>query len=200
MVGHVFDAECTRARRRTRIGAIGYARIGSLRGPKDVHAGPVPVVVDGLRQPVAVGIKHLADVREAVPLRRILQMQDREIVADHVGMQRVIGDESIVEIGFTVAHCWSQNRRVTARIQYVPTREIERKTQAERTAGAHFGDALAHLFRRQQVEAAELIVATEVAPRRARWAVLPARFSFAHRLPPWFRSIVSQCFILRATH
>jgi hypothetical protein len=38
-----------------------------------------------------------------------------------------------------------------------------------------------------------LIVATEVAPRRARWTVLPARFSFAHRLPPWFRSIVSQC-------
>ena len=42
-------------------------------GPDEVDAGAVAVVVDGFFDPVAVGIELPANVRERVPLGRVLQ-------------------------------------------------------------------------------------------------------------------------------
>src|SRR5882672_10002864 len=63
---------------------------------------------------------------------------------------------------------------MAARIEHVAARQVEWKTEAERATLAHLGSTLPHLLGGQQVEPAELIVGTEVAPCRARRALLPA--------------------------
>ena len=54
-------------------------------GPDQSSPGAVAVVVDRLGLAVAVGIEQLADMGEAVPLGRVLGVQDDEVVADDVG-------------------------------------------------------------------------------------------------------------------
>ena len=54
-------------------------------GPTTSRSGAVAVVVDRLGLAIAVGIEQLADMGEAVPLGRVLAVQDDEIVADDVG-------------------------------------------------------------------------------------------------------------------
>src|SRR5882672_11147376 len=63
---------------------------------------------------------------------------------------------------------------MAARIEHVAARQVEWKTEAERATLAHLGSTLSHLLGGQQVEPAELIVGTEVAPGRTRRALLPA--------------------------
>ena len=65
---HVLQAEVVRE------GAVvaAVARGVGLRSD-EVHAGAVAVVIDGLLDAVAVGVELGADVRERVPLRRVLQ-------------------------------------------------------------------------------------------------------------------------------
>jgi len=46
--------------------------------------GPVAVVVDALGQAVAVGVEQRADMRQRIPLRRVLQAHLDDVVAEHV--------------------------------------------------------------------------------------------------------------------
>ena len=53
-------------------------------GSDEVDPGAVPVVVDRLLDPVAVGVELGADVGERVPLRRVLQRERHHVVGPHV--------------------------------------------------------------------------------------------------------------------
>src|SRR5204863_469602 len=59
------------------------ARVG-LRSD-EIDAAAVPVVVDGLVDPVAVGVELGADVRERIPLRRVLQGEGHLVVVSADG-------------------------------------------------------------------------------------------------------------------
>ena len=77
--GHVLEAEVVRE---AEVPAA-VARGVGLR-PDEVDPGAVPVVVDGLVDPVAVGVELGTDVRERVPLRRVLQRQGHHVVGPDV--------------------------------------------------------------------------------------------------------------------
>ena len=175
-LGHVLDAERACLRRRTRVARLRHAGVGGVARADHVFAGTKAVVVDRLGHAVGIGVEHLADVREAVPLGRILQVHHDEVVAEHVGLQHVVAEQAVVHVRPPVAQRRPQHRRVAARIQHVAAGIVERQAEAKRQAFAHFGDTLLHLLRRQQIDAAALVVCTEVAPVRAGGALLPARF------------------------
>jgi hypothetical protein len=103
-LGHVLDAERDGARGRAAVAPRRHAGVGRVGGREDVAAGAVAVVVDRFGDTVAVGVEQLADVGEAVPLRRVLQVHHHQVVADHVGVQRVVGDEPVVHVRLAVAH------------------------------------------------------------------------------------------------
>ena len=84
VVGHVLQAEVVREA--AVVAAV--ARGVGLRSD-EVDAGAVPVVIDGLLDPVAVGVELGADVRERVPLRRVLQRERHHVVGPHVDVARV---------------------------------------------------------------------------------------------------------------
>ena len=73
--GHVFDTERA-GKRQVRADAIAImvvAVVAVFERPADVGSGAIAVVVDHLRHPIAVGIEARADVRQRIPLRRVLQ-------------------------------------------------------------------------------------------------------------------------------
>jgi len=55
----------------------------------------------------------------------------------------------------------------------LPAGQVERQAEAEGNAFLHFGDAFEHFLRRDEIEPAELIVVTPIAPGRAFRTVLP---------------------------
>ena len=145
-----------------------------------VVAGAVPVVVDRLLDPVAVGVELGSDVGERVPLRRVLQREGHHVVRPHVHvlgvaelLHRAHGD--VVEgVGIAV-HVLGrrEDRRVAPLVQGGPAGIVERQAQAEADAGLDLSHALEHLLGSEQVDAAELVVVAPIAPRRAWWALLP---------------------------
>jgi hypothetical protein len=161
---------------------IAPASSGSV-GPRDVLAGAVAVVEHRLRLAVAVGVEQLADVRQAVPLRRVLQVQDHRVVIDDVGGFRVVALHDVDHVRAAVAQRRAQDRRMAPRVEQVAARIIQRQAQAEHQAFLHFGDALLHLLRCQQVQPSELIVRSEVPPGRALGPVFPA-CRCSHYSPP----------------
>ncbi len=99
MRGHVLNAEA-RARGKCCLVPVS-TRVAGLGRADDLRAGAKPVVIDPLRDPVAVRVKQPADMGEAVPLRGILQMQDREVVVEDVGAVAI--GERAIEVGPAVA-------------------------------------------------------------------------------------------------
>ena len=162
--GHVLDAQLDCVGSGLMLARPRVARVGAVGRPHDVLAGPIAVVVDRFRYAVAVGVEHRTHVREAVPLRRILQVHDHEVIADHVTLRLVIGEEPVVHVGPAVAQRRADHRRMAARVKHIAPGEVERQAQAERTALANLGNALAHLFRRQQIDLSPLVVGAEIAP------------------------------------
>ena len=152
---------------------VDRAGVGRVDGPDDVLARAVAVVVHGLGHAVAVGVEQLADMRQAVPLGRVLQVQDHRVVVDDVGQARVVEAELIVHVRPAVAQRGSQHRRVAPRVEHVAAGIVERQAQAERKAFADFRDALLDLVRRKQVEAPELVVRPEIPPGGAFRPPLP---------------------------
>ena len=111
---HVVDRQ--RGRAEMPAGALDHLPVAVLDRPGDVLAGAIAVVEDDLRLAVAVGVEQLPDMREAVPLRRILQRQQHLIVADHVEQLRVVAAERIGHVRHAVALGRHQLRRVAARV------------------------------------------------------------------------------------
>jgi hypothetical protein len=159
-----------------RVRCAGFALgtgVAGIGGTDNVLAGAVAVVEDRLRLAVAVGVEQRADVGEAVPLGRILQVHDGEVVVHHVGEVGIVSGEGVIEVGLVAAHGRAQQRRMAARVEHVAARVVERQAEAEAQSLAHLGDALSHFGGRDQVHAAELIVGAEVAPVRPVRPALP---------------------------
>ena len=150
----------------------------------DVAAGAIAVVEHVLGAAVAIGVEHLADMREAVPLRRVLQRQEHLVVADDVGGGGIVAAQRVVHVGLVAAHGGLQHRRMAARREDGAARIVERQRQAERLADLHLGDALQDLLRRQEIEPAAFIVGAEIAPGRAGGAVGPAWIVCHDEFPP----------------
>ena len=166
---HVLDAQgAGAAGRLARPGR--HAGVLDVAGPDNMFAAAEPVVEHPLPPPVAIRVEQAADMGEAVPLGRILQIHHGEVVAEHVGMARraVVADE----VRHAVAQRRPQHRREAARVEVVAARQIERQAQAEILPGLHLRDPLQHLLRRDVIHPATLVVGPELAPIGARWAVL----------------------------
>src|SRR5262249_17455112 len=69
----------------------------SLFRRKDISLCDIAVVKAQLRLSVAVDIELVADVGEAVPLRRVLRAKGHRIIAAHVGEMRALVAEAVVE-------------------------------------------------------------------------------------------------------
>ena len=166
---HVLDAELVG------VGEVA-APVAAGVGLRADHVGArlEAVVVERLGHAVAVGVEHAADMGQRVPLRRVLQRQDHAIVAGHVHEQRVDAVGQEVEAPAILVAGRREHRGQAARVQHIAAREVEREAQAERYSFLHLGNALDHLLRRDQVEAAELIVVAPVAPGRSFRAMFPA--------------------------
>src|SRR2546430_8766946 len=132
---------------------------------------------------VAVGIETAADMRERIPLRRVLQREEHEVVADDVGEVRVFRREGKAEVLLAPAERGGQSRRRPAGIERAAAGIVERQRQAESNAFPHLGDALQHLLARHQVHAAALVIGAELAPIGARRSLLPTRFHKTWSVP-----------------
>ncbi len=95
VLGKVLDAE--RARLRSFVLRPGLACCVLRRGPH-VRAGAKAVVEHDLALAVAIGIETAADMRKRVPLRRVLQREEHQVVADDVGEVRILRRQRETEI------------------------------------------------------------------------------------------------------
>jgi hypothetical protein len=87
-LGHALDAQrLARARCSSIAAGRRHAGIGAVQRAEDVDLRAVAVVVARLGHAVAVGVEQLAHVREAVPLRGVLQVHQHQVVADHVAVR-----------------------------------------------------------------------------------------------------------------
>ena len=171
---HVFDAEGMHRRRRLRrhvADRTGVVRVGRTG---DFLAAAEAVIKHRLRLAVAIRIEQLAHVRQAIPLRRVLQVQDHGIVIDDIGRLRVVPLHDVDHVRPSVAQRRPQDRRMAARVEQVAAGVIQRQAQAEHLAFLDLGDALFHFLRRQQVQSSELVIRPEVAPGRTLGPVFPA--------------------------
>ena len=151
---------------------------GLLGRGHDVFARTVAVVEHDLGLAIAVRVIAAADVRKGVPLRRVLQRHQHDVVAHHVGQIGIVGCERIAEVLRSlvlarVPQGGRKPRRIAPWIKRGAARVIERQRQAEAQTLLHFGDALQHFLARHQVHAAALIVRSELAPIRSCRPLLP---------------------------
>ena len=119
------------------------AGVGRPARPDDLRAGAKAVVEHSLRNSVAVRVEQPADVTQAVPLRRILQIDDGQIVVDNVGASGPLRRNN--EIRPPVAHRRPQQRRVAARIERVAAGIVERQAETESDALGRLRQTLAQL-------------------------------------------------------
>ena len=169
--GHVLNAQLDRVGSGLMLARTGVAGVRTVGGSDDVLTSPVTVVIHRLRNTVAVGVEHRPYVREAVPLRRILQVHDHEIIADHIALRLIVGKQPVVHVGPSVAQRRSDHRRVATRIEHVATGVIQRQAKTEGATLANLGNTLTHLFRSQQINLAALVVGAKIAPVRP-WRTL----------------------------
>ena len=140
---HVVDRQ--RGRAEMPAGALDNLSIAVFDRSGDMFAGTVAIIEDDLRRAVAISVEQLADMREAVPLRRILQCHQHLVVADDVDEARVVAAERIDHVGHAVALGRRQLGRIAARIDDRAAGIIQRHRQAEGAALFHLGDGLQHL-------------------------------------------------------
>ncbi len=159
-------------------GGVAGTVTGRVRGGADqVDAGPVAVVVHGLLDPVAIGVELGAHVGQRVPLGRVLQRQGDHVVGpdvDVLGVAEVghLAHVDVVEGAGVALHVLGgrQPRWRAPLVEDGAAGEVEGQAQAEADARLHLADAFEHLVGGHQVDATELVVVAEVAPRRAFWA------------------------------
>ena len=104
---------------------------------------------------------------EAVPLRRVLECKEHDVVAHDVSVERVVDGERHVVARSVLGARRREDRRGTARVQHCASRVVEREAQAERAAFADLGGALLDLLGRDEVQAPDLVVGAEVSPGRS---------------------------------
>ena len=77
-------------------------------GPMMCSPARVAVVINGLGDPVAIGIKSRAHMRQAIPLGRILEVHHHQIVADDVGLLIIVAKQSVAHIGDDHRAVWDE--------------------------------------------------------------------------------------------
>src|SRR5450759_479228 len=97
-----------------------------------------------------------------------------DVVADDVGMQRVLSGQQEIEISAAGADRGEAPRRPPARVDFVAAGVIQRQRQAKTHSRLHLGHTLQHFLRRDQVHAAALVVGAKIAPIRAGRALFPS--------------------------
>ena len=122
--GHVLDAQRSGLGGRAGLARRGHTRIAALGRRQDVATGPEAVVVHRLGNAVAIGVEHLAHMRQAVPLGGVLQVHHHQVVADHVGVHRVVGDQPVVHVRPAIAQRGPQHRRQTPRVEHVAAGQV----------------------------------------------------------------------------
>src|SRR5204862_37225 len=133
VLGEQVHAECFRLRP---LVARPWFGVWVLRRRHDVFPGAKAVIEDDLRLAVAVGIETAADVRKGVPLRRVLQRHQHDVVADDVGQVRAVLGERVAEVLPAlvlagVAYGRRDARRVTPRVECGAAGIVEGERQAE---------------------------------------------------------------------
>jgi cation diffusion facilitator CzcD-associated flavoprotein CzcO len=173
--GHVLEAQVVSE------AAVSTAVAPRVRLRSDqVDTGSIPVVVDRLFDPVAVGVELRPDVGQRVPLGGVLQREGHLVVGPDVDETRTalvhLTHVDVVEGVGDVMHVLgrSQHWRVAPLVQRRPARVVERQAQTETDAGLHLAHALEHLGGGEQIDPAQLVVLAPVAPRRAGRALCPA--------------------------
>ena len=68
-LGHILYAQSNRVRGAALISGLGHTRIFSVSWALNILPSAIAVVVDGLRDAIAIRIKQRTDVRQTVPLR-----------------------------------------------------------------------------------------------------------------------------------
>jgi hypothetical protein len=109
-----------------------------------------------------------------------LRVEQHGLVADDVGVIRVLRPKREVEVLFLTAQRGEVAWRIAARIEPVAAGKVERQAQAEAGAFLHLGDALQQLLAGNEIDATELIVGAEIAPVGSFRSPLP---TLLHRLP-----------------
>ena len=176
----ILDAQRQRA---DMLAELDRAAIAVIDRADDVLAGAETVVENDLRLAVAIGVEQLTDMSEAVPLRRILQRHLDHVVADHIDPLRVFAGERIGDVGHALALVGDEPRRMAPRVDDGAAGIVERQAEAEGLAFLNLGDAFLDLVGGQQVEPAQLIVRTPIAPGRACRAAFPTRVIGHNHLP-----------------
>ena len=173
---HVFETEVVRERP-----VPAAVAAGVVARADEVGAGAVAVVIDTLLNAVAVGVELGADVRERVPLRRVLQRQRDHVVGPHVDVLGVaevrhLAHVHVVEDARLAVHVLGrrQLRWVPPLVQRGAAGEVEREAQAEADAGLDLGHTLQHLLAIDEIDAAQFVVVAPVAPGRSVGALRPA--------------------------
>ena len=134
----------------------------------------------------------MADMGEAVPLRRILRAQGDAVVTADIAMLAAFLAKAVVEVALALTLYGMQLRWEAMRRQDPSSGIVERKAEAERNAMLHFGDGGAHGRRRDEVQAAQLVVRAEVAPVGALGSPRPSLCQSEFPFSPWFAGAMSQ--------
>ena len=149
--------------------AIGFIRTDQF------DARAVAVVVDLLGPPVAVGIEHLTDVAQAVPLRRILQEHEHRVIGHHIAQGVVHGRQLKVEVEPVAPSFIDELGGLAMLEQHIATGIVQRQTEAKSNAVLDFPNRAQARFRRQQVHPTKLVVRAKIAPVGSFRAIFPAR-------------------------
>ena len=136
VIRHVFQAEMAGE------AAVRSAVTGRVVLRADeVDAGPVAVVVDRLFDTIAVGVEFGADVRQRIPLRRVLQRERDDVIGPDVDVFRIapvrhLAHPDVVEDARCAVHVLGRRDRgrVAALVQRRAAGKVERQAQAEAAA------------------------------------------------------------------
>ncbi|MPM51749.1 hypothetical protein SDC9_98500 [bioreactor metagenome] len=118
-----------------------------------------------------------AHVGQRIPLRGVLQINLRVVVAHHVRVVRVFLRQREVQTRPQRASRWFNHRGKPPRVERVAARQIQGQTQAKALARPDFSGRLQYFLRRQIVQAPHLIIGAKVTPVRQRRPVNPAWLS-----------------------
>src|SRR5699024_7008616 len=97
---------------------------------------------------------------QRIPLRRVLRMQDHEIVVEYVGSIRFQLVDSAVRVHQVAPQIRSVNWREPIRVELVSAGKIQRKTEGESSRIVYLSQTFANFAFRQKIDPAEDIIRT----------------------------------------
>ena len=180
VLGHALNTQRLGAAGAAAAFGRGHAGVAHQEWAQHIAACGIAVVVERLRHAIAIRIKQLAGMGQAIPLGGVLQRQHGHVVGQHIGAARFQVAQQAVEVDQALALQGAQHGWLAVGVEGAAARVVQRQAERKAQAFLHLGHALAHLGWRQQVEAAQLVIGAEVAPGRSCRALLPAWIGVGH--------------------